>query len=152
MDDSNVYVANGEQGEVKAVFSRYMIVELQNPTRLVRLPFGKTEEDGTEAGCCWDLAYAISVHRALGSEWPIVIVMLDSYPGAVRLVDRHWIYTAISRAREMCICIGKASIAEKAVLRSAMWKRKTFLRELIGSLADTNLATGWESDLLEAVR
>jgi exodeoxyribonuclease V alpha subunit len=157
-DEGRLYVANGELARVVAVAPLFTVAKLANPDRLVRIPRGNGSQGGQEGeekndtGCSWELGYAISTHKSQGSEWPIILLMLDSYPGAVRLVDRHWVYTAISRAREMCICIGKASIAEKAVLRSAMWKRKTFLRELIGSLTDANLATSWESDLLELSR
>ncbi len=154
--EGRLYCANGELARVVAVAPLFTVVKLANPDRLVRIPRGTVKEgegeDASDTGCSWELGYAISTHKSQGSEWPIILLMLDSYPGAIRLVDRHWVYTAISRAREMCICIGKASIAERAVLRSAMWKRKTFLRELIESLTDANLATGWESDLLEAAK
>jgi len=100
------------------------------------VPRGKAKsEDGeASAGCNFDLAYALSVHKSQGSEWPVVIVMLDGYGGALRVMDRHWVYTAISRAKEYCVCIGAEKTVLSSVRQSHMWRRKTFLRERLDEL------------------
>jgi exodeoxyribonuclease V alpha subunit len=77
------------------------------------------------------LAYAISGHKSQGSEWPIVLVMLDDYPGAKMVQSRQWLYTAVSRAKKLCLLIGRAATANEMCGRDALFRRKTFLRERI---------------------
>ncbi len=147
--DSKVFVANGEQARVVAVAEKLTTVTLDSPKRMVKIPRGTESGDGeknesgdgngndqdaaasTTTGCQWDLAYAISCHKSQGSEWPCVIVALDEYPGARRLCTREWLYTAISRAKGICLLVGKRNIADSMCLTRAITKRKTFLKELI---------------------
>lgn len=145
--DGRVFVANGEQARVIEVQPKYTVAETMAPQRTIRIPRGDTNGDDT--GCNWELAYALSVHKSQGSEWPVVIVMLDSYPGAVFLCDKHWLYTAISRAKEFCILIGRGGTARAMCRKSHMWDRKTFLREELESLRMQSVATTWDRELME---
>ncbi len=138
-----IYVANGELGRVIDVQVGYTIIQLENPRRTVKVPRGKgaeereqaddqiTDDNAPSTGCSWDLGYALSVHKSQGSEWPVVIVMIDDYPGAKMVCSREWLYTAISRAKEQCVLIGKKSVADGMCRRIALGKRKTFLKERI---------------------
>lgn len=139
-------VANGEQGIITAVEPHCLELVMELPERHARVPRGKSD-DGSEAAGSLDLAYAISVHKSQGSEWPVVIAILDGYAGARRLVDRHWLYTAISRAARFCVCIGPRAVATEAVRKSHMWRRRTMLRESIETLRAAAVATEWEKDL-----
>jgi exodeoxyribonuclease V alpha subunit len=135
--DSKVFVANGEQARVVSVSDKLTTVSLDSPKRLVKIPRGASNgehEDAaasTDTGCQWDLAYAISCHKSQGSEWPCVIVALDEYPGARRICSREWIYTAISRAKSVCLLVGKRNVADGMCVTRSITKRKTFLKELI---------------------
>ena len=148
--DGKVFVANGEQAAVISVAEKMTVVRMDAPKRLIKIPRGTengdddktaggdkasdTEQESsasTMTGCQWDLAYAISCHKSQGSEWKCVMVALDEYPGARRICSREWIYTAISRAKEICLMIGKRSTAEGMCITRAITKRKTFLRERI---------------------
>lgn len=51
-----------------------------------------------------ELAYAITIHKSQGSEFPVVIIPL--YMGPPMLMNRNLIYTAVTRAREMVVLIG----------------------------------------------
>jgi exodeoxyribonuclease V alpha subunit len=148
--DGAVYVANGEQGEVLAVEPNKMVVRLWSPDRTVIVPRGQQDEpeDGEEkagddeaseeagndkppsTGCAWELGYAISAHKSQGSEWPIVIVLIDEHHSASRVQTSNWIYTAISRARDFCVTLGKRSVIQVMLRRDAM-NRRTFLQERI---------------------
>ena len=134
-DGRQVYVANGELGQVVEIEPKSFVAKLLSPYRLIRIPRAKSSDDGGEgesgAGCNWDLAYGLSTHKSQGSEWPVVIVMLDDYRGASMVCDRSWLYTAISRARQQCILIGRKSTADAMCQRNNIHKRKTFLREQI---------------------
>ena len=121
-------MANGEMGFIKSVATKSMIVELEAPSREVLVSLGKTGDGETTP---WDLAYALSVHKAQGSEFPAAIVCLDSSAGAMRVGDRAWIYTAISRAKQRCILWGDTAVAFKLVEKNRINQRKTFLRELV---------------------
>ena len=140
-DKGEVYVANGELARVLHVEPTLTIARLENPVRVVKIPRGQPSgaddseaneiEGATGTGCSWDLGYCLSVHKSQGSEWPVVITMLDDYLGARMVCCREWIYTAISRAKDRQFLIGRKSTADAMCRRPAIWKRKTFLREQI---------------------
>jgi exodeoxyribonuclease V alpha subunit len=136
--DGLAYVANGELGRVVAVSERHTVARFGGADApLVR--FGNTKkkaeddqaagQEGEGAAADFDLAWAITVHRSQGSEWPCVVVMVDDAAAAV--ADRNWWYTAISRARTACVLIGPVGTFEKQVRRVTVDKRRTFLAELL---------------------
>lgn len=156
------YVANGEQAEVVDVQVNRLTARLSAPDRLILIPRGTQTDSDSESqaasddtatdedagtGCAWDLAYAISCHRSQGSEWPVVVVMLDKAGGAQRVCTRNWIYTAISRAKRFCLLIGEKQTADAMLTRDGIGKRKTFLREL---LADAITGTAKVTALTDA--
>lgn len=59
--------------------------------------------------CSW--GYALTCHRAQGSDFDTAIICLDDK------IDRSWLYTAITRARRQAILIGSIAMLEKAILR-----------------------------------
>ncbi len=144
-EPTQAYVANGEQAEVIEVDSTKIIARLTQPDRTILIPRSskaadeedrpaQSEEESEEAtgtGCNWDLGFAISGHKSQGSEWPIVVVIVDDYNGAKRVQSKQWIYTAISRAKKFCLIIGKSATANSCCSRDALFQRKTFLKERI---------------------
>jgi exodeoxyribonuclease V alpha subunit len=58
-----------------------------------------------------ELGYAITVHKAQGSQWPRVIVAVTGS----RMLDRTLIYTAMTRAQSQVIIVGDPVAARKAV-------------------------------------
>lgn len=135
-DDSEVYVANGELARVIDVEDKSLIAELSVSKEQIRIPRGKPKKsddggDESASGCSWDLAYGLSTHKSQGSEWPVVIILIDEYPGARMVCSREWLYTAISRAKSKCILVGKKATADAMCRRVAIGKRKTFLREAL---------------------
>ncbi len=143
-DKGEVFVANGELAEVLSADESLTVAKLTNPLRIIKIPKGKSKEtltagsdqdndndEKTSTGCSWDLGYALSCHKSQGSEWPVAIVMLDEYPGAKMVCSREWIYTAISRAKKLCLLIGKKATADSYCRKSSLAARKTFLKELI---------------------
>ena len=76
-----------------------------------------------------DLAYAITVHKSQGSEYPVVIIPM--YSCAQVLQTRNLFYTAVTRARNMVILVGRPDIPEKMVKNNKLLLRYTTLRERI---------------------
>jgi exodeoxyribonuclease V alpha subunit len=60
-----------------------------------------------------ELGYAITVHKAQGSQWPRVIVPITRH----RMLDRTLLYTAITRAQGQVLLVGDEAEARAAVLR-----------------------------------
>jgi len=76
-----------------------------------------------------DLAYAITVHSAQGSQYKYVIIVLDMTHFV--LLDVCLFYTAITRASEKCYCIAQPKAFIHALSNSKAEERQTFLPELI---------------------
>lgn len=123
------YVANGEIGKVVESLPNLLIVAIQGRSGYLHIPRYATEK---ETGCDFDLAYAITVHKAQGSQAPFVIVGLPSNSGK-KIYSREFLYTAISRAERACFMVGKISLARQMIRTVKLAFRKTFLAERIAS-------------------
>jgi exodeoxyribonuclease V alpha subunit len=73
------------------------------------------------------LAYACSIHRAQGSEYPCVVLplVMQHY----LLLQRNLVYTAITRARRLCVVAGDRRALERAVANDALAGRNTGLAD-----------------------
>jgi ATP-dependent exoDNAse (exonuclease V) alpha subunit len=144
-DGKQVYVANGEIGIVKDFNTASLHVIVNGQTTLV-----PTYGDWNESN--FDLGYAISCHRSQGSEWQTVIVVLDASYGARMICDRHWIYTAISRAKRRCYLIGLPDTLEAMRRASNMWNRKTLFAEQFSELQWGHLNEAYQAKTEEIQR
>ncbi len=79
------------------------------------------------------LAYCISVHKAQGSEYPVVLFVFDKQD--IAMLNTNLIYTALSRATTRLYVIGPKGIFLRGIATS-MRKRKTTLKEHIAALRD----------------
>ena len=73
-----------------------------------------------------DMAYAITVHKSQGSEYPAVILV--SAPAAPSLMVRGVLYTAITRARRMLIMVGDDTVPTKMAANDRQQRRYSGLR------------------------
>jgi exodeoxyribonuclease V alpha subunit len=73
------------------------------------------------------LAYAISVHKAQGCEVPIVVAVC--HRSHARMLTRPLLYTAITRARRVCVLVGDRGALEMAVQRDDGGRRHSALAE-----------------------
>lgn len=83
------------------------------------------------------LAYACTIHKSQGSEYPCVIVVLTNEQ--YYMLKRNLIYTAITRAAELLIIVGSKRAVQLAVSNNAEQKRYTSLFKLPGQ-TETSLA------------
>ena len=93
--DKGEGVFNGDMGIVREinVYAETLEVEFDEGRR-VEYSFKQLEE--------LELAYAITIHKSQGSEYPAVVIPV--YPGPRMLMTRNLIYTAVTRARA-CVCL-----------------------------------------------
>ena len=70
-------------------------------------------------------AFAITIHKSQGSEYPAVIIPLLG--GNKRLMNRNLIYTAITRARQLVILVGDVTLVNQMIDNSEEHKRYTSL-------------------------
>jgi exodeoxyribonuclease V alpha subunit len=80
------------------------------------------------------LAYAVSVHKSQGSEYPAVIIPLLTQH--YLLLQRNLVYTAITRGRKLVIMIGSKNALSIAVKNNKTEKRYTYLKTRLVSLAN----------------
>jgi exodeoxyribonuclease V alpha subunit len=120
-----INLVNGDMGVVDSVpppgsSGKQLVATFHYPDRTVKIPVNSKH---------LRLAYAITCHRFQGSESPVVIIPIhksNSY-----LIDRCWLYTAISRAQVLCFTVGQFDVINRAIGRVENQERQTFLRELI---------------------
>jgi exodeoxyribonuclease V alpha subunit len=74
-----------------------------------------------------DLAYACSIHKSQGSEYPAVIVLMATQH--YKLLQRNLLYTAITRGRKLVCIIGSTKALQIAIHNNRVVMRRTGLRE-----------------------
>jgi exodeoxyribonuclease V alpha subunit len=98
-------VFNGDIGVIEAINHAAECMEIRFDDRHVVYDFSLLEE--------LEHAYAITVHKSQGSEYPIVIIPL--YRAPYMLLTRHLFYTAVTRAQSMVILVGREDVARTMV-------------------------------------
>jgi len=112
------YVVNGDLCQIEEIEKKKIIAKFFDPDRIVVL--SKTDNQLL-------LAYVITCHRCQGSESPVVVIPVH---GSFNFfVTRSWIYTAISRAKELCITVGQFSAINRAIQNEVSDSRITKLQE-----------------------
>jgi exodeoxyribonuclease V alpha subunit len=76
------------------------------------------------------LAYAISIHKAQGSQAPAVVIALARSHAI--MLTRNLLYTAVTRAERVCVVVGESSALSMALARTDARRRYTRLAELVG--------------------
>ena len=124
--ENNVF--NGDIGEILRIDSKNkeMIIDFDNNL----VTYKKSNFDNIR------LAYTISVHKAQGSEFSIVIVpILNNYAG---MLYKKLIYTAVTRAKQKLILLGEKEALLKAVQTDRDENRKTSLKEFLINSINNN--------------
>ena len=75
------------------------------------------------------LAYAITIHKSQGSEYPVVIIPLTMQ--SYIMLQRNLIYTGITRGKKLVIIVGQQNALARAVENNQIAKRYTRLKELL---------------------
>ena len=82
-------------------------------------------------------AYATTIHKAQGSEYPIVVmpVLMNHYV----MLQRNLIYTGITRAKKILVLVGTKKALSYAVRNVTVTKRNTMLKERLAGTTGLNL-------------
>ena len=73
-----------------------------------------------------DLAYAITIHKSQGSEFPVVIIPM--FPGPPMLMNRNLLYTGITRAKQMVVLVGSLKSLSSMVNNNRSFERYSMLK------------------------
>ena len=117
-------VFNGDIGIIEAINHASECMEIRFDDRHVVYDFSLLEE--------LEHAYAITVHKSQGSEYPIVIIPL--YRAPYMLLTRHLFYTAVTRAQSMVILVGREDVARTMVQNHRQSMRYTGLSHRLGGM------------------
>lgn len=110
-------VFNGDIGFITAIDGQVVIVQYPDGSVL----YERNELDELH------LAYAMSVHKSQGSEYPVVILPL--VPGHHIMLQRNLLYTAATRAKERVILLGTKAALNTALANDRTRRRYTLLAE-----------------------
>ena len=123
--DKGVGVFNGDTGIIKEIntFAELLTVEFDEG-RKVSYPFSQLDE--------LELAYAVTIHKSQGSEYPVVILPLLSGPRM--LFNRNLLYTAVTRAKRCVVIVGSEETVERMIGNVSEQKRYTGLCKRIGEV------------------
>jgi exodeoxyribonuclease V alpha subunit len=119
-------VYNGDVGRV-------VNIDLEMQTLVIDFDGATVAYDWAEADEL-ALAYAASVHKAQGSEYPAVVLTL--LPRHYMLLQRNLLYTAVTRAQRLCVVVGSRRAIGMAVRNAKVAQRWSGLREWLARGVD----------------
>lgn len=118
-------VFNGDIGVIERINTGAENMEIRFDDRHVVYEFNLLEE--------LEMAYAITVHKSQGSEYPIIVLPLGSIPPMLQ--SRNLLYTAVTRAQSMVILVGREEVIDMMIQNNRQSMRYT---GLVQWLKDSN--------------
>ena len=112
---------NGDIGVIETIDLREEKMNIVFDDKIVEYGFDMLED--------LELAYAITVHKSQGSEYPVTIIPM--YNCSPVLMTRNLFYTAVTRAKNMVILVGRSDIPRKMVENNRQILRYTALKDKI---------------------
>ena len=127
--EKGVGVFNGDTGILRSIndFAETAEVEFEDG-RHAEYSFKQLEE--------LELAYAITIHKSQGSEYPAVVIPLLS--GPKMLLNRNLLYTAVTRARKCVTVVGSEETFAEMIRNEKQQKRFSSLDIRIRELEEQN--------------
>lgn len=124
--DKGMGIFNGDVGVIESINTYEETVTVEyDEHRKVKYPFTLLDE--------LELAYAITIHKAQGSEYPAVVIPL--LQGPRQLFHRNLLYTAVTRAKKCVTLVGSDDVFRDMIRNTNEQERNTSLSERICELA-----------------
>lgn len=137
LGDKVIQVRNNYSKEVfNGDIGRVLEIDPEEQRVTVEYDAGRVDYDYNELDELMP-AYAISVHRSQGSEYPAIVLPL--LPQHYLLLQRNLLYTALTRARKLAVLIGSKKAIAMAVKNDKVGKRYSCLQERLGAALGPNL-------------
>jgi exodeoxyribonuclease V alpha subunit len=127
-NDYDKEVFNGDIGQIAAIDLVEREIMIRYDKRLVAYDFGELDEISP--------AYAISIHKSQGSEFPVVVIPLAMQQ--YMLLERNLIYTGITRGKRLVMVIGEPKALRIAVRKNNTRLRHSGLRDRLRRCAQTS--------------
>lgn len=125
--DEGTGVFNGDEGIISRISSGGEFVEVVfDDNKYVRYDFSQLDE--------LELSYAVTIHKSQGSEYRGVIIPAFNAPPA--LLSRNLLYTAVTRAKELCVIVGLPSIIYKMIDNNKEINRYSALGERLAEMKE----------------
>jgi exodeoxyribonuclease V alpha subunit len=121
VNDYNREVFNGDLGVVTNIDLEEQEVTVQFEGRRVTYDYADLNEIA--------LAFATTIHKAQGSEYPVVI--LPVYMQHYLMLSRHLLYTGLTRAKQLAVLVGPTKAIALSVKQAKDQKRYTLLAQRI---------------------
>lgn len=116
-------VFNGDIGYITVVDTNERTLSVTFDSRLVEYDISELDE--------LVLAYAVTIHKSQGSEFPVVVMPITMKQFV--MLQRNLIYTGITRAKKICVLVGTTKALAFAVHNQTVSKRNTKLRERLNN-------------------
>jgi len=125
--DKGMGIFNGDTGIIEEInyFAETMTVSFDEG-KMVEYPFKLLDE--------LELAYAITIHKSQGSEYPAVVIPL--FQGPRMLLNRNLIYTAVTRAKKCVTIVGDDAVFRTMVENNSQLKRYSGLADQLKNTRD----------------
>ena len=120
--DKNVF--NGDIGYITAVDANERTLTVTFDSRLVEYDITELDEIV--------LAYAVTIHKSQGSEFPVVVMPVTMKHFV--MLQRNLIYTGITRAKKICVLVGTTKALAYAIKQNTVSKRNTKLKERLNDI------------------
>lgn len=118
--DEGIGIFNGDEGTILNIDKSYSSITVQfDDNKIVEYDISQLDE--------LELAYAITIHKSQGSEYPVVIIPIHS--GPPMLMSRNLLYTAVTRAKKLVVIVGLEETLNKMVDNDRQIKRYSSLCE-----------------------
>eukprot|EP00877_Chromochloris_zofingiensis_P015019 jgi/Chrzof1/9771/Cz04g15060.t1 len=127
--DTDVY--NGDLGEIVSINSKDRKLVVRYPPRPgMGSQHHEVEYEGREILAELQLAFATTVHKAQGGEFPVVVIPLHMSFGPM-LLTRTLLYTALTRAKQLVIVVGNQAALNKCLKTNSSKNRQSLLTDRI---------------------
>ena len=123
--DKGMGIFNGDMGIIRKINTYEEIVTVEyDEHRIVKYPYSLLDE--------LELAYAVTIHKSQGSEYPAVVIPL--LQGPRQLYHRNLLYTAVTRARRCVTLVGSDQVFHEMIQNVNEQRRNTSLDQRIREL------------------